>query len=87
MSTADIKGVRTVIQTSLQFLFTVGRKTPRLQHFVLKLEGKAPVLYLVEMLSALQVPGAFPRPDVSLKCFKTRHVCENRSTCGSRSEK
>lgn len=66
VSSEDIKGIRTVIQISLQFLFHVGQKTPRLQRFALKLEEKAPVLYLVAILQRLcahQFPGAFPRRD------------------------
>lgn len=45
----DINGImRTPTQMSLQFLFNVGQKTPRLQCFALKLE-EAPVLYSVEI--------------------------------------
>lgn len=47
----EIKGItRTVIQMSLQVLFDVGQKTPRLQCFALKLEEEAPELYSVETL-------------------------------------
>lgn len=69
----EIKGIRTVIQISLQFLFHVGQKTPRLRRFALKLEEKAPVLYLVAILQRLgahQFPGAFPRRDACRCVFK-----------------
>lgn len=46
----DINGImRTPIQMSLQFLFNVGQKTPRLQCFALKLEEEELVLYSVEI--------------------------------------
>lgn len=59
----DIKGItRTVIQMSLQVLFNVGQKTPRLQCFALKLEEEDPELYSVETLHNRF--SAFPLRDV-----------------------